>query len=103
MIPTEDNANGLIATQAGLFGPEKQRLHPVMQSRLRALVYLHSLEVTMNRILASTATLAVVSALTVGMAADKGLKSGLQVGDSAGPYNSKDITGPAKGRSLCYR
>lgn len=58
----------------------------------------------MNRILASTAGLAVLTALTVGLAADKEeFKSGLQVGDFATPYNSKDFTGPAKGKSLCYR
>ncbi len=31
------------------------------------------------------------------------LKSGLQPGDSAGAFNVKDITGPRKGKSLCYR
>lgn len=31
------------------------------------------------------------------------LNSGLQVGDSAGAFNVKDVTGPAKGTSLCYR
>ena len=31
------------------------------------------------------------------------MKSGLQVGDSAAPFNVKDITGPRKGKSLCYR
>lgn len=31
------------------------------------------------------------------------LKSGLQVGEAAGAFNVKDITGPAKGTSLCYR
>jgi hypothetical protein len=31
------------------------------------------------------------------------LQSGLQVGDHAGPFNVKDITGPNKGKSLCYR
>lgn len=31
------------------------------------------------------------------------LKSGLQVGEDAGAFNVKDITGPNKGKSLCYR
>ncbi len=31
------------------------------------------------------------------------LKSGLQVGDSAGAFQVKDCTGPNKGKSLCYR
>ena len=31
------------------------------------------------------------------------LKSGLQPGDAAAAFNVKDITGPRKGKSLCYR
>jgi len=31
------------------------------------------------------------------------LKSGLQVGDAAGVFNVRDITGPNKGTTLCYR
>lgn len=31
------------------------------------------------------------------------LESGLQVGDRAGAFNVKDCTGPAEGKSLCYR
>lgn len=45
-----------------------------------------------------------LAALTMGaavFAAD--VKSGLQVGDSAGAYNVKDCTGPNAGKSLCYR
>lgn len=38
----------------------------------------------------------------VALAADE-LKSGLQVGDSTKPYNVRDITGPNKGKTLCYR
>ena len=30
-------------------------------------------------------------------------QSGLQVGESVGPFNVKDCTGPNKGKSLCYR
>ena len=32
-----------------------------------------------------------------------GVKSGLQEGDRAGAFNVRDITGPNKGKSLCYR
>ena len=32
-----------------------------------------------------------------------GPKSGLQVGDSAGPFNIKAVTGPKAGDSFCYR
>jgi hypothetical protein len=42
-----------------------------------------------------------VAACGVLVAAD--LQSGLQVGDHAGAFNVKDITGPNKGKSLCYR
>jgi hypothetical protein len=31
------------------------------------------------------------------------LKSGLQPGDTAAAFNVKDVTGPRKGKSLCYR
>ncbi|HLQ43724.1 MAG TPA: hypothetical protein VK137_03265 [Planctomycetaceae bacterium] len=31
------------------------------------------------------------------------LKSGLQPGDPAGAFQVKDITGPNKDKSLCYR
>ena len=31
------------------------------------------------------------------------LKSGLQVGDHAGFFNVRDITGPNKDKTLCYR
>ncbi len=30
-------------------------------------------------------------------------KSGLPVGESTDPFNVLDVTGPNKGRSLCYR
>ena len=49
-----------------------------------------------------TASIAVaVAACGVVVAAE--LQSGLQVGDHAGAFNVKDITGPNKGKSLCYR
>lgn len=41
---------------------------------------------------------------TMGVALAAGeLTSGLQVGDSSKPYNVRDITGPNKGKTLCYR
>jgi hypothetical protein len=38
-----------------------------------------------------------------GLALAAGVKSGLEVGDAPAPFNVKDITGPSKGTSLCYR
>ena len=35
-------------------------------------------------------------------AADK-VKSGLQLGDFPGAFNVLDVTGPNKGKKLCYR
>jgi len=55
----------------------------------------------MRRLVASSAAL-LVAAVGVAIAAEE-LKSGLQVGDSATPFNVRDITGPAKGQTLCYR
>lgn len=52
----------------------------------------------MNRLLVSSACVLIFAA---GAAAE--VKSGLQPGDRAGAYNVKDITGPNKGKSLCYR
>ena len=46
----------------------------------------------------------VVSAFVVGTAiAGDTPKSGLQVGEFATPFDVQDITGPNKGRTLCYR
>jgi hypothetical protein len=48
----------------------------------------------------------VVSTLGVGIIAaadDPVLKSGLQPGAAALPFIVDDITGPARGTSLCYR
>lgn len=45
-----------------------------------------------------------VSAFLAGVVvAGADLKSGLQVGDAAGPFEVRDITGPNKGKTLCYR
>jgi len=53
-------------------------------------------------------TLFVTSAalfVAVGVAAGEKtkLKSGLQPGAKAGPFNVLDCTGPNKGKKLCYR
>ena len=55
----------------------------------------------MRQILGSSLALVVACAATIVNAGD--LTSGLQVGDSAGAFNVKDVTGPRKGTSLCYR
>ncbi len=39
----------------------------------------------------------------VGDAASDELQSGLQPGDLATPFEIKDVTGPNKGITLCYR
>jgi hypothetical protein len=46
---------------------------------------------------------ALLAAFCVAPADAAELKSGLQVGASAGAFNVKDITGPNKDKSLCYR
>lgn len=40
---------------------------------------------------------------TGAIAMAESIKSGLQTGEHAGAFNVKDITGPNKGKSLCYR
>ena len=53
----------------------------------------------MKRLLVCSAAL--LMATSVIAAAE--LESGLKVGDHAGAFNVQDITGPNKGKSLCYR
>jgi hypothetical protein len=53
------------------------------------------------KLLAPTVALVCVTAGAFAWADE--LKSGLQLGEHAGAYNVKDITGPNKGKSLCYR
>ena len=60
------------------------------------------LEITMNKLLVSSVALAITAASAVGFAADE-LKSGLQLGEHAGFFLVKDVTGPNKDKSLCYR
>jgi len=38
-----------------------------------------------------------------GVAMAEELKSGLEVGAAATPFNVRDITGPNAGKTLCYR
>lgn len=47
----------------------------------------------------SLTALAGMTGLSAGEAA---LKSGLQPGDKTSPFQTRDITGPSKGKSLCY-
>ena len=46
---------------------------------------------------------AVLLIVTAGVTTAAELKSGLQPGDQAGAFKVKDCTGPAKGKSICYR
>jgi hypothetical protein len=60
----------------------------------------------MRRSIAWGAFALVASAVSVGtiIGADTpGLKSGLQVGGFAQPFDVEDVTGPNKGLTLCYR
>jgi len=46
----------------------------------------------------------VVSIVMVGTSyAGDAVKSGQAVGDPVSPFNVEDITGPNKGKTLCYR
>jgi hypothetical protein len=46
---------------------------------------------------------ALCALLFVGSVSAGDVESGLKVGDTPGAFNVKDITGPNKGKSLCYR
>lgn len=54
----------------------------------------------MKRLLVPSAALLIA---TCGVIVAGELKSGLQVGDSAGAFNVLDCTGPNQGKKLCYR
>jgi hypothetical protein len=56
----------------------------------------------MNRLLVSSLALAMAATTAVGFAADD-VKSGLQLGEKAGYFVVRDVTGPNKDKSLCYR
>jgi hypothetical protein len=46
----------------------------------------------------------VVSIVVVGTSfAGDAVKSGLDIGDSVSPFQVDDVTGPNKGKTLCYR
>jgi len=46
----------------------------------------------------------VVSIVMVGtVSAGDAVESGLKLGDAAGAFNVDDVTGPNKGKTLCYR
>jgi len=48
-------------------------------------------------------TAAMLAAMIVAPATAAELESGLQIGEKAGAFNVKDVTGPSKGKKLCYR
>ncbi len=52
--------------------------------------------------LTGMAAACVLAVAGIALAADE-LKSGLPVGESVPAFNVRDITGPNKGKSLCYR
>jgi hypothetical protein len=53
---------------------------------------------------ASGLSAVVVSIVMVGTGlAGEPVKSGQAVGDSVSPFDVEDITGPNKGKTLCYR
>lgn len=54
----------------------------------------------MKRLVVSSAV-ALLAVAGVAIAAD--LKSGLNVGESVGTFSVTDCTGPAQGKTLCYR
>lgn len=67
---------------------------------VKSYPYLMQQETAMKPLL-TTVALLYATAGAVALADD--FTSGLQVGEHAGAYNVKDITGPNKGKSLCYR
>lgn len=56
----------------------------------------------MSRLLVSSVAMAMIASSAVGYAADD-VKSGLQLGEHAGYFVVRDVTGPNKDKSLCYR
>jgi hypothetical protein len=52
----------------------------------------------------ATGISAVVVSIVVGASfAGDAVESGLKAGDSVSPFDVDDITGPNKGKTLCYR
>lgn len=54
------------------------------------------------RCLATSSAALLIATMGVAFAAEE-IKSGLQVGEPATPFNVRDITGPNEGKTLCYR
>jgi len=48
-------------------------------------------------------TIAIIALTCSAVAVAGDLESGLQVGEKAGFFLVKDVTGPSAGNSLCYR
>jgi hypothetical protein len=58
----------------------------------------------MRLALAVAAPAVLVSIVLMGAArAGDAVKSGLAVGESVGPFEVDDVTGPNQGKTLCYR
>ncbi len=55
----------------------------------------------MKKLVATTMAFVIAAAAAVGVADE--LKSGLPLGTKVPAFNVKDVTGPSKGTSLCYR
>ena len=47
--------------------------------------------------------IALLAVVSVAVAAEKEINSGLPVGEKVPAFNVRDITGPSKGKTLCYR
>jgi hypothetical protein len=63
-----------------------------------------SKEKLMRSNFARSVSLVVVSIVMVGTGlAGDAVQSGLKVGEVASPFDVDDITGPNKGKTLCYR
>ena len=65
---------------------------------LKALIKERSI---MRRLMLPSA--AIVCAVVGVAVAAEAIKSGLEVGQPATPFNVRDITGPNAGKTLCYR
>ena len=57
----------------------------------------------MQRLMMPALGLMVACAASVGFAEEDAVKSGLKKGEAAKFFQVKDVTGPRKGKSLCYR
>jgi len=55
-----------------------------------------------GKLLLASSAVALMGFVALGEEAAKALKSGLQPGDKTSPFQTRDITGPKKGTSLCY-